>query len=207
MYVQFKSGVKSVTWIVPGGAPEAWTPRSDACGEDPRETTKPSAPPLCDVSYAPGVVGKSGEVVYPVTVRMPGDCAPTAADPVLFHVTAADLPGINDCTTTAECQQVTAVDGSGLPRELALEIAGANPFRGATSLSYAIPRRAEVRIDVYDASGRRVRTLVQGAREAGRYVTSLDVRERGQAALDAGVYFVSLSASGEKRTKTVIALR
>jgi len=49
--------------------------------------------------------------------------------------------------------------------------------------------------------------VVQGAREAGRYVTSLDVRERGQAALDAGVYFVSLSASGEKRTKTVIALR
>ena len=159
------------------------------------------------ISTNVGPIAAGGTGHASVTVRMPGDCAPTAADPVLFHVTAADLPGVNDCTTTAQCQQVTAADGAGLPRELALEIAGANPFRGATSLTYAIPHRADVRIDVYDASGRRVRTLVQGAREAGRYVTSLDVRERGQAALDAGVYFVSLSASGEKRTKTVIALR
>src|SRR5204862_2944330 len=128
---------------------------------------------------------------------VPGDCSPAADDPLTFHVTSSDLPDAAECNTVVHCGTTTTGVGPETPRELALAIAGANPCRGGTTLAYALPRREVVRLEVFSAAGRRLRTLVSGQLPAGRYTVPFDMS--GSARLRAGVYFVSLTAGGEKR--------
>ena len=140
-----------------------------------------------------------------VTVHVPSDCSPTADDSISFHVTSPDLPDAADCGTTVHCTVAVAV-GAEAPRELSLAVAGTNPFRDRTTLAYALPHRSNVKLEVFSIAGRRLRTLVNGELAAGRYSTPLDMREGGSA-LAAGVYYVALTADGEKRKITVVALQ
>jgi len=155
-------------------------------------------------TFLAGPLGAGQSGTASVTVHVPGDCMPAADDALTFHVTSADLPDAAECTSQVHCTPALGV-GPDAPRELALAIAGPNPCRRATTLSYALPRGEVVRLDVYSASGRRLRTLVSGYRPAGRYRVSFDTGH-GDGRLGSGVYFLSLSAGGEKRTVTVTTL-
>jgi photosystem II stability/assembly factor-like uncharacterized protein len=67
-----------------------------------------------------------------------------------------------------------------------------NPFSLTTTIRYAVEaeRGEEVLIAVYDAAGRRARTLVSGVRSPGSYSVSWDGRTDDGAALGHGLYFV-----------------
>jgi uncharacterized repeat protein (TIGR01451 family) len=88
---------------------------------------------------------------------------------------------------------------------VAFALAGANPFRGGTMFTYALPTRMPVRIDVYDVAGRRVRTLVDRDEEPGVHTVGLtQVGPEGR--LGAGVYLVRLRAGDIQKTVRVIAV-
>lgn len=70
-----------------------------------------------------------------------------------------------------------------------------NPTRDRAMVRYHIPAAQEVELAIYDATGRRVRLLEAGRREAGTHVA---VFEAG--ALPGGVYFCRLSAGGDAVT-------
>jgi hypothetical protein len=71
-----------------------------------------------------------------------------------------------------------------------------NPFAESTRISLTLARRANIRLEVFDAAGRRVRTLLSGVREAGRHEALWDGRDdRGQA-LRSGHYRCRLALSG-----------
>ncbi|MFN8587139.1 MAG: hypothetical protein U0704_04990 [Candidatus Eisenbacteria bacterium] len=75
-----------------------------------------------------------------------------------------------------------------------------NPVRGAAQLAYALPRAGQVTLEVLDVAGRRVATLVDGVRPAGRAVAEFDA-----AGMGAGVWFARLrSADGVRTTKFVV---
>ncbi len=91
-------------------------------------------------------------------------------------------------------------------RSLEFRLAGSNPFTGSTTIGYALPSRAPVRIDVYNVAGERVRTLVNTVQDAGAYSEPFSLRS-GETPLGAGVYFVTLTFGNEKpRTLRVVAL-
>ena len=71
--------------------------------------------------------------------------------------------------------------------ELTLAVAP-NPTPGPATVTFHLPRAADVRVEVVDALGRRVATLAQGPLEAGLHRAGVD------PALPAGVYFVRLQA-------------
>jgi hypothetical protein len=57
-----------------------------------------------------------------------------------------------------------------------------NPFTGSTLVSFDLPRTEHVRLEVFDACGRRVRSLFSASRPAGRHSVTWDgVDEGGQA--------------------------
>src|SRR5262249_31510859 len=101
----------------------------------------------------------------------------------------------------------TGVDDNNTPRELSLAIAGANPFHERTMLSYALPRAATVKIDVFSIAGRRLQTLVNGQLAAGRYTGPFGLGAKGGAQLGAGMYYVVLTAGDQKRSVTLAALQ
>lgn len=89
-----------------------------------------------------------------------------------------------------------------------IALAGPNPFRVGGPLArvqFALHRTAEAAqlgvVRVHDVQGRRVRTLWEGRLEVGEWVSvTWDGRDDGGAAVDAGIFFISLEAAGYVRS-------
>ena len=100
-----------------------------------------------------------------------------------------------------------AVEGATAPVHATLAAPRPNPFRLGTTLDFALDRRASVRLEVLDLSGRRVRLLVDELREPGRYTERWSGRDDDGHALGAGVYFVRLAAGQMSSIQRVVLLR
>ena len=77
-----------------------------------------------------------------------------------------------------------------------------NPARGSTEVVFMLPRRVEVSLDLYDLSGRRIRTLAQGIQEAGGHILIWEAHT-----FPTGVYFLRLQAGSESLTKRTVIVR
>jgi hypothetical protein len=77
-----------------------------------------------------------------------------------------------------------------------------NPFNPVTTISYALPRAADVTLTVVDLLGRVVRELASGTKPAGTYEVSFDA-----TGLPSGVYFYRLEAGDYVETKSLVLLR
>jgi subtilisin family serine protease len=82
-----------------------------------------------------------------------------------------------------------------------------NPFARGTSISFALARRGHVLLDVYDISGRHVRTLSQGVLGEGAYTVPWDGRDAGGEEVAGGIYFYRLQAGGIDETRKMVVLR
>lgn len=71
-----------------------------------------------------------------------------------------------------------------------------NPSAAAVTLRYAQPHEGAVAIDVFDASGRRVRRVVDGWQPAGEGRATWDGRDAGGARVSPGIYFARLEGAG-----------
>jgi len=89
--------------------------------------------------------------------------------------------------------------GGGAP---VLRVAGPNPFREASALEVVLAAPAEVRLELFDAAGRRVAVLGEGRRGAGRHRFALDGRR-----LAAGAYAARLDADGRRATVRLTRFR
>lgn len=105
---------------------------------------------------------------------------------------------------------VESPDGAGLPQQVEFAVAGPNPARGLTRITWAIPADLEDathRVDVFDLGGRRVRTLAAGPARAGRHGADWDLRDAERRTVDAGVYFLRLSIDGRAFARKVVVMR
>ncbi len=68
-----------------------------------------------------------------------------------------------------------------------------NPFRGETTIRYELARPEAVTLTIYDALGRKVRVLVDGAQGAGEHEVTFDAQD-----LPVGVYFYYMETSSKK---------
>ena len=77
-----------------------------------------------------------------------------------------------------------------------------NPFNPTTSISYSLPLTSEVQLSVFNMSGERVASLVNGVQESGAHEISFDA-----GALPSGVYFYTLQAEGLVQTRKMVLLK
>jgi Secretion system C-terminal sorting domain len=77
-----------------------------------------------------------------------------------------------------------------------------NPFNPQTSIDYTIATPGHVTLTVYDASGAKVRTLVDGVKQRGNYTANFNAD--GMAS---GVYFYRLKAAGVDEMKKMVLLK
>jgi plastocyanin len=103
-------------------------------------------------------------------------------------------------TGTIIVQAAAAADQ--VPTRAALGLTGApNPFNPRTVISYTLPEAARVRLSVFDAAGRRLRVLSEGAaQDAGRQETTWDGLGDDGRAVAAGVYVVTVEAAGSRES-------
>jgi hypothetical protein len=89
----------------------------------------------------------------------------------------------------------TAVGGQ-RPTATVLLAPSPNPLSSSSLLRFALADGGETRLDIYDAAGRRVASLVHATLEPGNYSVTWDGRADGGEALGAGLYFARLIAPG-----------
>jgi hypothetical protein len=82
-----------------------------------------------------------------------------------------------------------------------------NPFAGSTHIFFALPRRMQVALRIYDARGRLTRELLSGAAGAGYHSVVWDGVSDDGGPVSPGMYFVHLEAGGIARTAKVVMAR
>ena len=102
-------------------------------------------------------------------------------------------------TRTFEVRTTSVEQGSTLPSAFALNQNYPNPFNPSTSISYALPKPENVRIVVYDLTGRQVRELVNGYHQPGFYTTIWDGRNQRGHFVSSGLYFYQIQAGEFKQ--------
>jgi hypothetical protein len=81
-----------------------------------------------------------------------------------------------------------------------------NPFNGSTTLRIGLVTAAPISIRVYDAAGRRVRSLrVNGS--AGWQEVALFGIDDAQQPLASGIYFCRVSANGVTTTRKMAVMK
>ena len=82
-----------------------------------------------------------------------------------------------------------------------------NPFNPDTVFRFGLPQAGQVKLDIYDLTGRHVRTLVDGMVGAGWQTVVWDGRgDRGER-VASGVYFCWFEAGGVSESRKVVILK
>jgi uncharacterized protein (DUF1501 family) len=92
--------------------------------------------------------------------------------------------------------------GGDLPKEYSLEQNYPNPFNPSTVIRYELPRGSDVTIDVYNAAGEKIATLVDAPQSAGMH----EVNFNG-GTLASGMYFYRIRAGGYQETKRMLLIK
>ena len=82
-----------------------------------------------------------------------------------------------------------------------------NPFNPTTTIQYDLPLDSQVKLEIYDVSGRKVRTLVDGPQTAGSKSVQWDARDVHGRAISAGLYLYTLNTGKYTKTNKMIFLK
>jgi uncharacterized protein DUF3160 len=96
------------------------------------------------------------------------------------------------------------------PRQFALSVRNyPNPFSGTTTITFRVPpakSSADVRLEIFDANGRRLVNTTMRSSPEGNYAWRWDARRDVKHSVS-GVYFCRITVDGETRTAPMVLLR
>jgi PKD repeat protein len=79
-----------------------------------------------------------------------------------------------------------------------------NPFTNEFNLNYVLKEKSSITLEIYNAIGQKMETIVNSDQVAGEYKYSFNAQQNG---LDAGIYFVKFSLNGKSTIKKVVAVK
>lgn len=132
----------------------------------------------------PSAMGRTFNVRFDVTTPSGG------TDYAIARITVGSVTGLDDER----------------PSPFGIAAIRPNPLRVGATIGYRIPAPAQIRLDLYDASGRLVRRLAAGARPAGAGAVVWDGRDSGGHRVAAGVYVCRLSAGVVAAERKLVVL-
>ncbi len=107
-----------------------------------------------------------------------------------IYVTVKEVTTLEDIATRS------------LPTEFSLQQNYPNPFNPTTTIRYALPRTANVTIEVFNGLGQKVAALTEGTKEAGYHTIQFDGRS-----LSSGMYFYRMQAGDFHQIKRMILVK
>jgi hypothetical protein len=146
-------------------------------------------PNLSETSLTGEPVPADQEFFWRVTAEHPS--GPPAWSEVWYFTTGDVVSGVADTPAAPRLQ---------------LEIYP-NPFNPMGTVAFELPRAGQVRVEVYDLTGRRVRTLLDGHRDSGRHQLSWDGRDGHGRTVSSGVYLVRLATPSGTLTQRSVLLK
>ncbi|MBI5838401.1 MAG: hypothetical protein HZB25_14285 [Candidatus Eisenbacteria bacterium] len=124
-----------------------------------------------------------------------------------YKLCAVDIHGnVGPYTTLAEAD-IVAVGPEPFAPSAPLGRPVPSPARARARVSLDLPSAGSVDLALFDASGRRVRTLHHGAAAAGPREVAFEMRDESRRALPSGVYWLRLAMNGESWVRRVVVAR
>ena len=137
---------------------------------------------------------------------------PFAADTMRFRNAPSQFPTVvTDSMTTLVYNTtyatvnpvVTGIEViSEIPKDFQLYQNYPNPFNPTTNIKYDVPKASNVKIKIYDVSGKEIMTLVNQNMTAGSYETKFDASN-----LSSGIYFCNMIAGDYTSLKKMVLLK
>lgn len=97
---------------------------------------------------------------------------------------------------------VSVKDNFVVPTTVALEQNYPNPFNPATNITYTLPNSGRVKLDIFDITGQKITTLIDGVENAGMHVVRFNAKN-----IASGVYFYRIQFNSTTLTKSMLLLR
>jgi hypothetical protein len=110
-------------------------------------------------------------------------------------------------TTLAVSPVVTGVTESTQKPVFGLLPSQPNPFAREARIAYRIETSGPARLEIFDITGRRVRTLVDRDLDADEYETAWDGRNDHGRRLSAGVYFLRLQSARQVESQRIVLMQ
>ncbi|UCG43980.1 MAG: T9SS type A sorting domain-containing protein [candidate division WOR-3 bacterium] len=134
------------------------------------------------VSFRSWVAHPVGTLAVRCSTALPGDVDPSN----------------NLVVDTVRVQPLVGISEQGMPLTLRLASVRPNPTSGPTLVRFGVPERARVRLELFDATGRRTAELVSRLLAAGWHTARIDALK-----LPAGVYWLRLATQEGIETRKV----
>jgi hypothetical protein len=129
------------------------------------------------------------------------------ADPWGYHYKVSTLDHAGNESDTEGPQGLSGAQDNEIPTRTMLLGATPNPFNPSTRISYDLAGAGNVRIKIFDVTGRLVRTLVDEQREPGRYERIWDGRDDKGTRVSSGVYLYRLEAGTYVGVKRLVLIK
>tara|TARA_R110002124_G_scaffold201629_1_gene368179 strand:+ start:322 stop:5559 length:5238 start_codon:yes stop_codon:yes gene_type:complete len=143
-------------------------------------------------------ISESGEVVT-LTFRIKDENSSPSISIKRFQVNELDL------TTTSVSNEDVAIN---IPDEFNLYQNYPNPFNPSTTIGFDVPNaRTQVRLEIYNILGQRVKTLVNDVYTAGRYKVIWDGTNNVGGQVSTGVYIYRLQAGDIVQSKKLTFIK
>lgn len=102
---------------------------------------------------------------------------------------------------------VKTLNNSVVPESYSLEQNYPNPFNASTVVRFSTQHDGQVRLDIFNILGRRVRTLVDQFLPYGLQAVEWDAKDDSGTPVSTGVYFYRISAEGFTSTRKMVLLK
>jgi hypothetical protein len=136
-----------------------------------------------------------------------GSCIPS--DPPNCAAGGGVFMGIGVLCEPTLCDGSAGVPGALVtdPGEIGILPNLPNPFSHSTQIRFVLPSNSAASLDIYDASGRRVRHLLDGVVPAGTGPVIWDGRDDTGRPLPQGLYFACLVGSRSTHSRPIVLVR
>jgi hypothetical protein len=152
--------------------------------------------------------GASAQVV--AEIHIPGG-TPDQNVEVRGRVTSDTYGPANSGAWTTLAVSTTSDIGDGgnglLPNSFALAQNYPNPFNAGTNITFSLAESGDVTLTVCNLLGQRVRTLINGHREAGIQTEAWDGRDDNGNPVSSGIYFSRLVQNTRSDVRKMVLLK
>jgi flagellar hook assembly protein FlgD len=94
-----------------------------------------------------------------------------------------------------------------LPVKFVLNDNYPNPFNPQTNISFTVPSSGNINLTVYNITGQRVATLVDGYQHSGEHNVQWNGLDQNGNQVSSGIYFYSLKTDASSMTKSMVLLK
>jgi hypothetical protein len=107
----------------------------------------------------------------------------------------------------ASLTAVDRIETKDIPQAFFLGRNYPNPFNATTTIPYLLSEAGHVKINIYDVTGRKIRTLVDEEQRPGTFRAQWDGLNESAQPASSGVYLCEMAAGTFKMTRQLVLLK